>query len=369
MSNLEKIGKFEVYALFITIVSTNIIINIPTIILDLTSTGAVLNTLYLTIISLLFVLLVCKFFKPFVNSDILDISEFLGGKFIKVIMGILYLILFLTFSAFCLRYFSYSLKMIYFDNISLVLLMLLFLIPATIATKAGIKAISGTAIVFLPLSILSLFVFSIASSENFVWENLFPLLGYGTKEIFLINIPNIFAFNVVAYLYFLKPFIKSEKYYKKISIIAVVLCGLYLFISIITLLMVFPFIMHTDETLSVYLVTRLISFGRFFQRVDALFIFVWILIITSFLSINLFILSHIVKKLAKLKSHLQLVYPMASLIFAVGLMFKDISIIKYATRYIYRFYGFILVFIISFLVLLFAYVKKIRKKEPKNEIK
>lgn len=187
------------------------------------------------------------------------------------------------------------------------------------------------------------------------------------KETFLINIPNIFAFNVVAYLYFLKPFIKSEKYYKKISIFAVIMCGIYLLINTITPLMLFPFITHTDETLSVYLVTRLISFGRFFQRVDALFIFVWILITTSFLSLNLFILSHIVKKVVKLKSHVQLVYPMAVFILSIGLMFKDISVVKFATKNVYRFYSFILVFIVSFLILLLAYIKKKRSAKNGNE--
>lgn len=365
MTNIEKIGKFEVYALFITIISTNIIINIPTIILDFTSTGAWLNTIYLTVICFLFILLVCKLVKPFTNFDILDISDFLGGKVLKFIIASLYIILFLTFSAFCLRYFSYSLQMIYFENISIVLLALLFLIPATVAARAGIKAIAGASIVFLPLSIASLIVFSIAASNNFTFENLFPLLGYGAKETFLINIPNIFAFNVVSYLYFIKPFIKSEKHYKKISIFAVIICGLYLFISIITLLMVFPFIMHTDETLSVYLVTRLISFGRFFQRVDALFIFVWILIIISFLSLNIFIISYIIKKLLKFKNHRELVLPTATLTFSVALMLKNITTIKYATRYIYRYYGFILVFILSFIILLLAYIKK----RGKNEIK
>ena len=176
MTNIEKIGKFEVYALFITVISTNIIINIPTIILSFTSTGSWVNVFYLTSICLLFILLVCKFLKPFINFDILDVSNFLGGKTLKWIVGFLYILLFLAFSSFCLRYFTYSLKMIYFDNISLVLLMLLFLIPATIAAKTGLKAISGTAIVFLPFSILSLIIFSIAASNNFTWENLFPVL-------------------------------------------------------------------------------------------------------------------------------------------------------------------------------------------------
>ena len=369
MTNIEKIGKFEVFALFITIISTNIIINIPTIILGFTSTGSWINIIFLTIICLLFIILICKFFKPFICSDILDVSESLGGKKLKIIIGILYFILFLTFSGFCLRYFSYCLQMIYFNNISLVMLMIICVVQAIISAKIGLKVITGAAIIFLPLSILSLFVFSLAAIKYFNLENLLPIFGNGIYETFFLNLPNIFAFNVVSYLYFLKPFIKNEKSYKKISIFAVIMCGIYLFISVSTLLMIFPFIMHTDETLSVYLVTRLISFGRFFQRVDALFVFVWIIIIISFLSLNLFILSYIIKKLAKLKTHTQLICPISALTLAIGLMLKDISYVKFATRYIYRFYGFILVFVISFIIFLFAYIKKTRRKEYKNEIK
>lgn len=78
MNSIEKIGKFEIYALLIVIVSTNAIVNIPTIILNLTSTGAILNILYTMVISIFFILAVHKYFKPFVNSDILDVSEYLG---------------------------------------------------------------------------------------------------------------------------------------------------------------------------------------------------------------------------------------------------------------------------------------------------
>lgn len=78
MNSIEKIGKFELYALLIVIVSTNAIVNIPTIILNLTSTGAVFNILYLVIVSIFFILALYKCFKPFINADILDVSEFLG---------------------------------------------------------------------------------------------------------------------------------------------------------------------------------------------------------------------------------------------------------------------------------------------------
>lgn len=362
MNSIEKIGKIETLALFITIISNNIIINISTIILNVTNTGAWVNVIYLTVICLLLTLLICKFFKPFINSDILDVSYFLGGKVLKYIVAILYIILFLSFSALCLRYFANSLNIIYFNNTPLVLLILFLLVPAAIAGKAGLKAVSGSNIIFVPIYVLSLLVFFFAAIRFFDWQNLFPIFGNGIKETFLTNATNIFAFNVVAYLYFLKPFLKDENHYKKISIFAVIMCGIYLLISILTLLMTFSFISHTDETLSMYLVTRLISFGRFFQRIDAIFIFTWILVILSFISLNLFIIAHIIKKTTRLKSHSELVFASSALMFSLSLLFKNMSTIKYLTANVYKIYAVILVFIVSFLILLFAYIKKKRSK-------
>ena len=362
MSNIEKIGKIELIALFITIVSNNIIINIPTILLNTSSTGSWINIIYLTIICLIFILLVCKFFKPFISYDLLDISDYLGGKFLKYIIAFLYILLFLSFSALCVRYFSNSLKTIYFDSTPLSLLVLLFIIPTAITAKAGLKAVSGSNIIFAPISIAALIIFLFGAWRFFDWQNIFPIFGYGIKQTFFTDITNIFVFNVVAYLYFLKPFLKSEKHYKLISIIAVVLCGIYLLLCIVSLLMTFSFITQTDETLSVYLITRLISFGRFFQRIDAIFIFIWLLVIFSFLSLNLYLISHIIKKTLKLNTHSELAFPCASLLFSLSLIFKDIAEVKYITSTIYRFYAFILVFILSFVILVLGFIKKKRRK-------
>ena len=184
MSNIEKIGKAEVIALFITIISNNIIINISSILLNTSSTGSWVNIIYLTVICLAFILLICKFFKPFINSDILDVADFLGGKLLKIIIAFLYIILFFSFSALCLRYFANSLNIIYFNNTPLAIIILLLLVPAAIASKAGLKAVSGSNIIFVPITVISLIVFFIAASNNFVWQNLFPSLRLWCKTCF-----------------------------------------------------------------------------------------------------------------------------------------------------------------------------------------
>jgi len=369
MSNIEKIGKFEAMALFITIISTNLITNIPDILLSFSGPNSWLNLIYLTGIGVAFILIVCKLLKPFINFDILDISEFLGGKTFKYIMAILYITLFFFFSAFCARYFANFLKIVYFNNIPLSVLILLLLVPSVFASKLGLRAISGTNVVFFPLLVVSLIAFSWLASRYFSLQNLFPVFGYGIKETFFYQIPNIFAFNVLAYLYFLTPFLKSEKSFKTISVLAVILCGIYLIISVVTLIATFPFIFESNETMSLYLIARLINFGHFFQRVDAIFIFIWILIVLLFLSLNIFVISNIIKKTVKLKTHSGLVYSIGTITFAIAIAFKDIPTIKFLLKNYYRLYSFILVFVISFFVLFFAFLKSKKQKGVVNENK
>ena len=80
----------------------------------------------------------------------------------------------------------------------------------------------------------------------------------------------------ITYLLFLMPMLKDKKDFTKVAITSII-CSLFFLIFITTtLLLTFPFITQSEELLSVYLLVRVVEFGTFFQRTDALFIFLWI---------------------------------------------------------------------------------------------
>lgn len=362
MDKIEKIGRFEAITLLITLIANNIIFNISSMVLHSTGTGAWVNIIYLSVISIIFILIVSSLFKSFSNSDIVDVSEYLGGKFFKFTIAILYIIFFIVFSALCLRYFSNSLQLIYFKYNPLIFIMLLFVIPVIISNKSGLKAIVGVTRLSFPFTFFGIIILMFAASNDFVWQYLFPAFGYGTKSIFLNGLGNLFAFNVIIYLFLLKPMLKEEKHFKAISIISVVVCGIYILMSIISLLMTFPFIIETDEMFSIYLLTRLVSFGNFLQRVDAIFILLWIFIFLTFLSFNFYCILKLFKKMFNISNSSELSYSLASLIIGLALAFKDIHTVKYVFRNYLKLYAVILIFVISFIVLLLAYLKKKRSR-------
>lgn len=362
MNSLQKIGKIEAIALLVMITINQIIFNLPNTIISSTGSSAWLNVIVISIVAILFCLLICKLFKQFPTQDIVDISEYLGGKPLKTTIGILYILFFTFIAGVFLRYLASSLKLIYFEKSPIVFLLLLFLIPVVLTVRLGIKPLSQVNLIFTPIVLLSMLIILFSTAKDFVPERIFPILGFGADKTFLIGLNNIFTFSAFAYLYFLIPMLKDPKDFKKISIISTIISAIYLFLSVVCLLMMFPFISFSDEMLSVYLLTRLIEFGKFFQRVDAIFIFIWILSAFSFLSITTEFINRIFKKLTKIKNHTEITYSICAIIFSIALAFKDISDLKYIQNVLLKYIVILLVFVISVIVLILANLKHKKEK-------
>ena len=149
--NIHKIGTLEAIALICIVITNQILINIPEIIIQSTGSAAWVNVLFISAIAIGFTLLICKLFEKFVGKDILDICEYVGGKWLKVIIGIAYIALFVIISSTLLQYFTSTLKMIYFHNTPVYIITAIFLLAALIANRIGIKAITNVNLIVVPL--------------------------------------------------------------------------------------------------------------------------------------------------------------------------------------------------------------------------
>ena len=363
MNSIQKIGKIEAIALMVTIMINQIILNMPTIIISTSGTSSVINTIYITILALIFIHIINRLFKPFPNNDLVDISEYVGGKTLKIIIGILYITFFLLFSTLLFRYFVNNLKLIYFNDISMVLLLILFLLPPIVLNKIGLKSISSTNLIFIPISIISLVILLLAIYSDFIPERIFPILGYGVNNTFFSGAFNIFSFSVVGYLYFLPPILKSAKDFRSISIISIIISGICLVFSVMSILMSLAGITVTDEMFTIYLLTRLVKSGKFLQRIDAVFIFLWIISLFSLLSFTFYYVLTIFKKITKIKNPNELTYALSAIVFASSLIPENISNIKYWARVIYKYFNVSLVFGISLIILIIANTKLKKSKE------
>ena len=135
METLQKIGKFEAIGLLVMIVVDQIVLNLASYLVSSCGSSTWINIIYVSILTIFFCIIINKLFKPFNSSDILDVSNFLGGNFLKIFVGILYILFFIFIAGISLRHISSSIKSIYFEDTPLIYIMLFFIIPAAITCK------------------------------------------------------------------------------------------------------------------------------------------------------------------------------------------------------------------------------------------
>ena len=90
-----KIGNKEAIALLLTITFNHIILNVTKSIIDVTASASLLNILYIGILSIIFTCIICYFLNKFPTFDLIDISNYLGGNFLKWIIGLAYIAYFI----------------------------------------------------------------------------------------------------------------------------------------------------------------------------------------------------------------------------------------------------------------------------------
>ena len=171
----NKLSAFEAISIILIITIAQIILDFPEYLVDKTGTGTVVNLAFLSILVLIFCTIISKIFKNFSNKDIIDISELVGGNFLKFLIGIIFIIfLFITIVSAILN-FLFLIRNIYFQNTNFLFILSIFIISIFISLNKGfytIKKLSTILIGVLVLSIISLFF---GDNGNFSSNNLVPI--------------------------------------------------------------------------------------------------------------------------------------------------------------------------------------------------
>lgn len=158
------------------------------------------------------------------------------------------------------------------------------------------------------------------------------------------------------------PLLKDSNEFKKITIISYTISWLLLFSTVVSVLTIFPMSINITPLNSLYLLSRKIEFGSFLQRIDAVFILLWLISIFSYLSLCIFMINRIISKLTNIENQNILSYSTSSILFGLVLVPFDMSINYFIEKTIYKYAVIITTFIIAFSILILANLKMKFKK-------
>lgn len=358
----SKIGTVEAIMLILTIVVTHTILSLPRNILSSQKSASILNIIYVSIIAILISYFIFRLLKQFPGFDIIDISEFVGGKIFRNIIGIIFIAYFIISSALLLRNFSESIKVIYYPMTNIVFIILLFIISVCFANKLDFSATLKTNLIILPIVLGSIIFLFVSNMNKFVPQRIFPILGDGVFKTFVLGLNNLSAFGGIAYLYFLPPFLQEPEKMKKITLVSVGITAIYLILCVSTLLFMFSFFVNTNEITPLYNTTRYIEFGKFFQRLESVFLLIWILAFACYLSIVSKFAMNIFKKITHINTKKPLIDIFGLLIFGIAIFPKNLAISQKFETNIYPYLVISIVFFLGIGILILANLLKRKQK-------
>ena len=359
--NNVKFNYIEASFLIVIVMITHIITDLPNTIIEDCSTASILNTLFIFIIVIIYFFIIYKLFTPFENGSILNVSEFVGGKGFKKFISLIYIFYLIFVAGLLLRDFAETLNLIYFPNAQTFTIILSFILVALFSNIKDSTSIIKLNTLIVPQILVSIIIVFISSIYNFNYNSIFPLFGNGIKHTFLSGSKNIYAFAGLSYIYLIRPNLKNSNDFKKVGIISIIISGLYLLFSVSSILMLFPYQIAGKETLSMYLSTRTVEFGRFLQRSDAFFMFIWIFTFLSYLSVIIFYLKKLSKDgLGLVNKKSPQLYIFSLLIFIVALIPQNYNQIDFLKHYVYKYLSLFIIYGFCFLILIIGYFKKKR---------
>lgn len=353
----QKLENIEAIAFLVILSINGILLSVSQFLVQCCDSSSLINAVYVTIVGLFITFILCLLYKKFVGKNLLDISQFLGGRVLKFIVGICFVCYFFCRASIFLRKISSCLQIVYYPMTSIIFIIALFCITAGIITNLKNNSIFKSAILLMPILFGAIILVFIGNCKNFDFNNIYPILGNGINATFLSGITNVFAFCGLAYMFFIPSRLKHPEKFTKISLISIVLCGIFLIFAVACILLLFNNTANNSELLPLYISVRRIEFGTFFQRLDAIFLFLYILCFICVLSFNTFIITNIFKDIAHLSDNKPLIAPCLLIMFGFALLIKQSSTLVFLENILSKTLFIILAIFSLFIILVAANIK------------
>ena len=356
--NDSRISVPEAISIVLIVLVAHTLVSLPKSLLNVTGSATIINLLYVGIIMFFLVLLIVKLFKSFAGQDIVDIANFLGGPVFQKIVGMIFIFYFIFSSSILLRNFCECLKTVYYPMTSLFFILLTFIIALCISNKFSFSVTAKINLIILPIIFVSILFIFFANNQNLSFENMTPILGNGLFDTFVTGLGNLGAFGGIVFLYFIPPYLKEPKKFKKVAMLSFGFSIIYLIICVAIILLTFTFLLKVDEIMPLYSAARYIEFGSFFQRLESILLLIWIIGMACYFSITLHITMNIFKKITNIRNSKPLLIHFALLMLSISLLPSNYSISKYLETDIYPRLVIWIGLVLNTLILLLAYLKK-----------
>ena len=323
---------------------------------------------YMTMVSLASALVFFTFIylllKRFPGKNIVEIYEASLGRVIGFVFSFTLMASFLAASGFLTREFVDVMKVFVFPLTPPSVLIGVLVLITAVSVFLGLESIVRVAKLAAYFALAGYFLVLILASQYFHFAYLFPILGYGLDKTVTTGVMRGSAYAEVVILAVFTGSLQGIGHIKKAGYLSLLISGFILSSGLFCFILIFGYTSTPEITAPMYVMARLIRYGPFVQRLDPLFLFLWVITTIIYVSTLFYTTASIYCKMFRLQDSKPLVIPMAVLIFAAAIFPKDFSSV--VTQYVqgFRIYSNITFFVLPLLALITAVLRKKKGEVP-----
>jgi len=362
-------GSREAILMLVTMISTKCIMYFPRTMVKDSGNAGWIETLYISVLALAAFYIISKLYSKFEGKDIIDICEYFAGRVGRIIIGII-IVIFLTFIvSTVLRQFGEQMKIISLNNSPISFVMLFFIAGMIVASCFGLEAIVRFQSITVTIVMVCYVLYILMLAPLFDFTELTPIMGTGVKDILYNGTFRISEFSELFFLLLLAPYIKTKNNFNKVGYSAICLNAFFLLSVTLANLVVVTYPNALDDSIPVYKLGTLIEYGRFFSRIEALFVTTWALVGLMYLSTGFYFVLHVFRKIFDLEYTKPLIPAFIILVFTLSMMPPNIIVATSIEVDYFRKWSWIVSFALPILILVAARIKLSRRKRSAKSSK
>lgn len=354
MQNKISFGKWESVALLINLICTKVFLYFPRMVVEDAGSAGWIMTIYICLLAFILMFFLNRLYGKFEGKDIIDITEIAGGRILKLITGLIISGALLALTVNVIREFSEEMKVVSLTLSPLSYIMIFFIIGMVIGSFLGIESIVRYNAIMVPVIAVGYILILLGAVPEIEITNIYPILGYGADEAFIKGFSRVSVFGELMVIFLLPPFTGSNKELRRAGWLALGFSSVFLTAGSLMYILTFPYPSILESFLPLFQMARLINLGRFFQRIEALFVLTWAMAALMYLTSTFYFSIYSFAKTAGLKYMRPLILPFAIIVFSLAFIPPNlISVIKIETEIINRMLW-LVTFVIAGLILIIA---------------
>ncbi|MEW5866761.1 MAG: GerAB/ArcD/ProY family transporter [Bacillota bacterium] len=311
-------------------------------------------------------LVVVALLKRYPGIGIVEISEEVAGPVVGSLASLGYFVFFFAVTVLVTREFSETVGTALLPRTPLSVTMAIFVLVTVFAAYLGVEGLARAAFLASPVIVATLILLNLLLLPQANFDAVFPLFGPGADKLVYHGVAHSAVAGEVLFLGVIAGQLRETEKVRAMGLASVGITGFFVAVSVLTFVAVFPYPLCMHIPYPGYQASTLIYLGRFFQRVEVAFVFVWVLSGCIKLGLGVYTSAMVLARMLKLPVYRPLLPAIAIIGYTAAFVPPDFPTTTRLDFELVRTYGALVVFAMPAVLLLIAQFKDLRTKKTRQ---